>query len=61
MLFVLLNTGVLIVLSMKEEADNNTVIVVDFKTHRHQWTDNPGRKSVKQQGLNGFARQVGLI
>ena len=44
-----LNTGVLIVLGIKEEADNNTVIVVDFKIHRHQWTDNPGRKSVKQQ------------
>ena len=33
---------------IKGEADSNTVIVGDFNTHSHQWTDHPNRKLIRK-------------
>ena len=33
---------------IKGEIDSNTIIVVDFNTHSHQWTDHQNRKLIKK-------------
>ena len=33
---------------IKGEIDNNTIIVGDFNTHSHQWTDHQSRKLIKK-------------
>ena len=34
---------------IKRDIDENTIIVGDFNTPSHQWTDPPDRKPIKQQ------------
>ena len=36
-----------ILTDMKGEIDGNTIIVGDFNTHLHQWTDPLERKSIR--------------
>ena len=38
-----------ILTDIKREVDGNTIIVGDFNTPSHQWTDPPDRKPTKQQ------------
>jgi exonuclease III len=38
-----------ILTDIKGEIDGNTIIVGDFNTPSHQWTDPPDRKPIKQQ------------
>ena len=33
---------------IKGEIDSNTIIVVDFNTHSHQWTDHQNRKLIRK-------------
>ena len=35
-------------IAIKEEIDSNTIIVGDFHTHLHQWTDHPDRKLIRK-------------
>ena len=37
--------------AVKGETDGNTIIVGDFNTHLHQWTDHPNRKERKKYKL----------
>ena len=38
-----------ILTDIKGETDNSTIIVRVFNIPVHQWTDHPGRKSVRKQ------------
>ena len=33
---------------IKGETDSNTIIVGDFNTHSHQWTDHQNRKLIRK-------------
>ena len=33
---------------IKEEIDSDTIIVGDFNTHSHQWTDHQNRKLIRK-------------
>ena len=33
---------------IKGEVDSNTIIVGDFNTHSHQWTDHQNRKLIRK-------------
>ena len=35
---------------IKGEIDSNTIIVGDFNTHSHQWTDYQNRKIIRKHG-----------
>ena len=37
--------------AIKEEIDSNTIIVGDFNTHLHQWTDHRNRKLIRKRKL----------
>ena len=37
--------------AIKEEIDSNTIIVGDFNTSLHQWTDHPDRKLIRKHKL----------
>ena len=51
-----------ILTDLKGENDNNTVIVGDFNTHWHQWTDFSRQKINKAtEVLNDTADQLDLI
>ena len=34
---------------IKGETESNTIIVEDFNTHSHQWTDHQNRKLIRKQ------------
>ena len=36
---------------IKGETDSNTIIVGDFNTHSHQWTDHQNRKLIRKHSL----------
>ena len=46
---------------IKGEVDSNTIIVGDFNTHSHQWTDHQSRKLIKKHVLNDTLDEMGLI
>ena len=37
-----------ILTDIKREIDSNTIIVGDFNTHSHQWTDHQNRKLIRK-------------
>ena len=41
-----------ILTAIKGETDSNTIIIRDFNTHFHQWTERTDRKSKKTKALN---------
>ena len=50
-----------LITNIKELIDSNTIIVRNFNTHLHQWTDHPNRKSTSEQwrtGPDGFNRYI---
>ena len=36
---------------IKGEIDSNTIVVGDFNTHSHQWTDHQNRKLIRKHNL----------
>ena len=39
-----------ILTDIKGETESNKIIIEDFNTHSHQWTDLQDRKSIRQKG-----------
>ena len=47
--------------NIKGETDSNTIIVGDFNTHSHQWTDHQNRNLIRRHVLNDTLDEVSLI